>query len=96
MEEDIKTLERLKKGLMSFVEGAVEESLSNTMKQVLEVRRKQVKAIENLINKYKEQEKIIEIMAKDIAEITGSCPFDLHNYQVEDCDNICQMLADNG
>lgn len=51
---------------------------------------------EELIEKNKEQEKIIELMAKDIEKITGSCPFDLHNYQVEDCDNICQMLADNG
>jgi predicted RNase H-like nuclease (RuvC/YqgF family) len=30
--------------------------------------QKENRAIENLLNKYKEQEKIIELMAKDIAE----------------------------
>lgn len=102
MEEDITTLESLKKGLMAFVEGAVEESLSNTMKQVLEVRRKQVQAIENLINKNKELEvlceenqdeiefleKIIELMARYIEACTESCPLDLHNEEPRnDCEN---------
>ena len=54
------------------------------------------KTIKNLINKYKELETMVELMAKDIEKITGSCPFDMHDYQVEDCDNICQTLADNG
>ena len=48
------------------------------------------------LEEYEEQEKIIDLMAQDIEKITGSCPFDLHDYQIEDCDHICQKLADNG
>lgn len=50
----------------------------------------------DLKRKVQEQEKIIDLMAQDIEKITGSCPFDLHDYQIEDCDHICQKLADNG
>ena len=48
-----------------------------------------------LEEKREEQEKMIELMAKDIEKITCSCPFELYDYEVKDCDNICQMLADN-
>ena len=71
------------------------------LEQTIELNGKRIQpeiinAMENLMCKVKEQEKIIDLMAQDIEKITGSCPFDLHDYQIEDCDHICQKLADNG
>lgn len=52
-------------------------------------------SLQNLINKNKEQEKIIELMAKDIAEITESCPYDLYDCKRDDCEDICANISYN-
>lgn len=51
-----------------------------------------VNAIENLINKSKEQEKIIELMVKELVERTEACPYDLFNYKIENCDEVCGSI----
>ena len=60
MEEDIKLLEKF----VNTNSGALKIWQISDISECENLRQ----AIENLINKYKKQEKIIELMAKDIAE----------------------------
>lgn len=90
MEEDIKILEEWVEENRDWycIECGYNCELNGT-------KTKHNQAIENLINKYKEQEKIIELMAKDIVELTGSCPYDWQNYEREVCENICSYVNQN-
>lgn len=80
MEEDIKILEEMKNNCLTKRDYIDEKA------------ERKAQAIENLINKYKEQEKMIELMAKDITERTESCPYDLYDYKIENCDEVCDSI----
>lgn len=85
MEEDIKLLEET-------IKLKIEQGCKALECGVTKNNTKLRCEIIQLKNKIKEQEKIIKLMAQDIADITGSCPYDLHNYKIEDCENICAEI----
>ena len=57
MEEDIKILEEMKNNCL------------NKREYIDEKAERKAQAIENLINKYKEQEKTIQLMSEELAEL---------------------------
>lgn len=57
MEEDIEILEEMKNALWEYFEDfKIDKDTSSTMKKIYEIRKAQVQAIENLINRVKELE----------------------------------------
>lgn len=54
-----------------------------------------INAIDTVMAELKNKKKIIELMAKDIVELTGSCPYDWQNYEREVCENICSYVNQN-
>lgn len=57
--------------------------------------KKEVDLLNTIINMLKFQEKIIKLMAQDIADMTGSCPYDICNYERENCKEICTEICNN-
>ena len=67
----------------------------NDKKFVKPKRLKFLQAIENLINKNKEQQKMIEMMAKELVKEKGNCPVSLYNIKpFEYCENICTAIEE--
>ena len=67
MEESIKILEEMIESAEKSINRLEDNDLSGTMRGVLELRKCQAQSMLNLINKYKKQEKIIELMAEYIS-----------------------------
>ena len=58
---------------------------------------KSTETVLNLIEKQQKvanlQEKTIQLMAEELKEITGSCPLDIFDYDL-DCENKCEQEID--
>ena len=93
MEEDIKILEHLVEDNKTFFTNLADDKTNFYWKR--EQALKEIQAIENLINKYKEQEKIIELMNEYILNEYIS-PEICNKHTPEDCyadiydDNACR------
>ena len=86
MEEDIKLLEKKLKQWEPYKNIKFPTPIEREIS-------KENQAIENLINKYKEQEKMIELMAKDIAEnkLDEDICSKVRSPEKEECDCYANM-----
>lgn len=90
MEESIKILEEMIESAEKSINRLEDNDLSGTMRGVLELRKRQTQSLLNIINKNKEQEKIIELMAESIADsgiFSDSCQSKI---EADECCDTCE------
>ena len=93
MEEDIKILEEIIESAEKSINRLEDNDLSGTMRGVLELRKRQTQSLLNLINKNKELEKIVELMAKELSrkkgmikKVCGKCNYEeCIKLNIEEC-----------